>query len=238
MPPPLRYTPGAAAEDRALLGSNPSAAAAQGQVATWLLYYVAVSPVSCLWPKAENPRGLGTASPERPQVNRRAVGPSVRDNATALPARPPEVPSGTAASPSPAPARAPLAPRHRPDPHMDPATPAPFAQQRQVRDVIIVLEERLLPAVPMLRHMVSHPRNHNSRQSRHVARIPPSILTVNQHSDSFVWCPRTSGTSGLAGARKPDQQHTILSADPRHDISTGSDQRDRRNWPGVCPVAA
>jgi len=160
-------------------------------VATWLLYYVAVSPVSCLWPKAENPRGLGTASPERPQVNRRPVGPSVRDNATVLPARPPEVPSDTAASPSPAPAGAPLAPRHRPDPHMDPATPAPFAQQRQVRDVIIVLEERLLPAVPTLRHMVSHPRNHNSRQSRHVARIPPSILTVNQHSDSFVWCPRT-----------------------------------------------
>ena len=52
----------AVAEDRALLGSNPSAAAAQGQ-GRRCVYTTSPYPLSCLWPKAINPRGLGTESP-------------------------------------------------------------------------------------------------------------------------------------------------------------------------------
>ncbi len=70
---PLRYTPGAGAEDRALLGSNPSAASVQGQGQRGIST-ASPSPLSCLWRKAENPRGPGTASPERQKVNRRPAG--------------------------------------------------------------------------------------------------------------------------------------------------------------------
>ena len=62
-----RYIPYAAAEDRALLGSNPSAATVQGH-GRRCLCGSSPSPMPCFWRKATNPRGLGTASPKAMEV--------------------------------------------------------------------------------------------------------------------------------------------------------------------------
>jgi len=68
-------------------------------------------------------------------------------------------------------------------PHLHVAPPAPLAQQRQIRRIIVLAEERLLPPVATLRRVVRHSRNHHSRQSGHaiVLLTRPSIVKSAQH---------------------------------------------------------
>jgi hypothetical protein len=66
-------------------------------------------------------------------------------------------------------------------PHLDLAAAAPLAQQRQIRAVIILLEEGLLSPIPTLRDVVGDARNHNSRQSCHAESLPESCPSVNHH---------------------------------------------------------
>jgi hypothetical protein len=49
-----------------------------------------------------------------------------------------------------------------------------------MRGVIVLGKECLLPAVTALRHVVRDSRNHNSRQSCHVASLSARTLSVKQ----------------------------------------------------------
>lgn len=63
------YIPRAVVEDRALLGSNSSAATVQGH-GRRRLCGTSPSPLPCFWHNAINPRGLGTASPRATEIHR------------------------------------------------------------------------------------------------------------------------------------------------------------------------
>jgi hypothetical protein len=73
----------------------------------------------------------------------------------------------------------------RPDRHA--AAPAPFAQQRQIRRVVGLDEERLLPPIAPLRHVMRNPGNHNSRQSCHTRNLTNAPFTVNTlHGNAYT----------------------------------------------------
>jgi len=109
------------------------------------------------------------------------------------------VPGGTQSQP-PAASRPGL--RHRDQRHvighkttaanLDPFVPAPLVHQLQVRNIDPVVEERPLPAIAALRHMVRQTGNNQPCQSRRARRLPGFSPFVNSSVLCPPSCPRPS----------------------------------------------
>jgi hypothetical protein len=71
---PVRYTGSAGAEDRALVGSNPSAVLAQGQEGRRCSYTASPDPLILFLAQSEKSQGSGDSVPSGTQVNRQPMG--------------------------------------------------------------------------------------------------------------------------------------------------------------------